>query len=301
MSRVWLLIALLGAAVAVVLLVRAKLRAVRGEARDGPPAWLLGAILFILPLPVLIAAIIAMARGLLVPLLGNAFGAALFAAGAWLLWRGLGAEMAAARPRGRVAWPLKTLGNGLIGMATGITAWLGVGHHPGIALAFGLVAGLGGWLFYGGDRRPLMRVRDAMGRDRRASVRSALAQAEQSITAIEQTSRRIAPADLRDRLGQITTLAREVLTLLEEDPRELPRARRFLGVYLEGVQRVVEGYATAHRRAALGPVDERFRRVLEQIEAVFEEQRERLTRREVMDLDVEIEVLLNQLKREGLT
>jgi 5-bromo-4-chloroindolyl phosphate hydrolysis protein len=296
MSRVWLLIALLGAAVAVILMVRAKLRAVRGEGRDGPPSWLLGAILFVLPLPVLMAAIIAMARGLLVPLLGNALGAALFAAGAWLLWRGLGAEMAAARPRERVAWPLKTLGTGLIGMATGITAWLGVGHHPGIALAFGLVAWLGGWLFYGGDRRPLERVRGATGRDRSASFRSALAQAEQAITAIEQTSRQIAPEDLRARLGQITRLAREVLTLLEDDPRELPRARRFLSVYLEGVQRVVEGYATAHRRAALGPVDERFRRVLEQIEAVFEEQRDRLMRREVMDLDVEIEVLMNQLK-----
>jgi hypothetical protein len=40
--------------------------------------------------------------------------------------------------------------------------------------------------------------------------------------------------------------------------------------------------------------------VLESIEEVFQEQRQKLLQTDIMDLDVQIEVLTNQLKREGL-
>ncbi|NCA71521.1 MAG: hypothetical protein EOM91_15810 [Sphingobacteriia bacterium] len=301
MIRLWLVLATLVAVAALILGVRANLRASRRSRRDAAPRWLQAVLLWLLPLPVLIATTVAMARGLLVPLLGNGLGYGLYLAGAWLIWRGLGAErVEPGRPRIRADWPLKTLGGGLIGLATGITAWLGSGHHPAIAAAFALMAWLGCWLFHGGDRRSNAGMHWLGRRDPSSRARSALVAAEQRIEAIEQASRQIAQPDLRDRLDRIGLLAREILILLEEDPGELPRARRVLGIYLEGVQRVVDRYATTHQRAALGPLDERFRQVLEQIETVFREQRDRLVRRDVMDLDVEIEVLTNQLKREGL-
>lgn len=302
MIRVWLLLGLLILCVGLILLIRAKLRTSSDPLRSVPPRWLQAAVLWLLPLPVLVAAIVALARGLLTPMLGNAAGYGLYLAGAWLLWRGLSLEAAGARRSlGRTPWPLKTLGGIAIGLGTGITAWLGVGHHPGIAAAFGLLAWLGCWLFHGGDAPRLRRRRGAVGRDTRERVIMALAQAEQAIDAIEQSSRQIAQTELRDRLQRITRLARDILTLLEEHPRELHRARRFLNVYLDGVQRVVDGYAKTHQRTALAHLDERLRRVLEQIEAVFREQREKLVRMDVMDLDVEIEVLMSQLKREGLS
>ncbi len=88
--------------------------------------------------------------------------------------------------------------------------------------------------------------------------------------------------------------------MLEEDPRDLRRARKFLNVYLDGVQRVVEGYARTHQRAASPDLDANFRRVLTSIEEVFQEQRQKLLESDIMDLDVQIEVLTSQLKREGL-
>jgi hypothetical protein len=112
-------------------------------------------LMFLLTLPVLIAAVVAMARGLLMPMIGNAVGYGLLLGGAWLLWRGLVAEADYERRLvAKTPWPLKASGGVLIGLGTGLTAWLGVGHHPGIAFAFGVVALLGCRLFYGGDPAP---------------------------------------------------------------------------------------------------------------------------------------------------
>ena len=260
-----------------------------------------GALMFLLPLPVLIAAITSLARGQLGPLIGNAAGYGLFLGGALLLRRGLLSASEYDRRRfAKTPWPLKTLGSGLIGLATGLTAWLGVGHHPAIAIVFGGVAALGCALHYGLDPRIAKRVTDGYGIDTTDQVLEALTQAERSIEAIEQTSRDIRNTELNERLRRIAKLAREILKLLEEDPRDLRRARKFLNVYLDGAQKVVEGYAKTHARVTAPELDDNFRRVLVTIEEVFQEQQQKLLEADVTDLDVQIEVLTTQLKREGV-
>ncbi|MDG4582786.1 MAG: 5-bromo-4-chloroindolyl phosphate hydrolysis family protein [Candidatus Competibacter sp.] len=260
-----------------------------------------GVLMFLLPLPVLAAAAVALARGQLGPLIGDAAGYGLFLSGALLLRRGLLSEGEYDRRRiARAPWPLKTLGGGLIGLATAVTAWLGVGHHPAIAAAFGLAALLGCYLNYGFDPRVAKRVTDGYGVDTTDQVLEALAQAERSIVAIEQAGRDIRNAELNDRLRRIAKLARDILKLLEEDPRDLRRARKFLNVYLDGAQKVTEGYAKTHTRVAAPDLDDNFRRVLVTIEEVFREQQQKLLETDITDLDVQIEVLTTQLKREGV-
>ncbi|RKT47714.1 5-bromo-4-chloroindolyl phosphate hydrolysis family protein [Thiocapsa rosea] len=303
MIRVTLLAAILTAIAILILVIRSKLIGTDDHRRSiqAQPNPAQGLLMFLLTLPVMIAAVVAMARGLLVPMIGNALGYGLLLGGAWLLWRGMVSEAAYERRLvAKTPWPLKSTGGVLIGLGTGLTAWLGVGHHPGIAFAFGLVALLGCRLFYGTDPGAAKRVTAASGLDTTDQVLAALAQAERSIAAVEQSSRDIRQPELNQRLRRVAVLAREILTLLEEDPRDLRRARKFLNVYLDGVQRVVEGYARTHRRAASPDLDANFRRVLTSIEEVFQEQRQKLLESDIMDLDVQIEVLTSQLKREGL-
>lgn len=303
MIRVLALVAILTAIAALILVVRSKLLGTPTPERSvvNRPNPAKGLLMFLLTLPVLLAAIVAMARGLLMPMIGNAVGYGLLLGGAWLLWRGLVSEAAYERRLvAKTPWPLKASGGVLIGLGTGLTAWLGAGHHPGIAFAFGVVALLGCRLFYGGDPVAAKRVTAASGLDTTDQVLAALAQAERSIAAVEQSSRDIRQPELNQRLRRVAALAREILTLLEEDPRDLRRARKFLNVYLDGVQRVVEGYARTHQRAASPDLDANFRRVLTSIEEVFQEQRQKLLESDIMDLDVQIEVLTSQLKREGL-
>lgn len=260
-----------------------------------------GILMFLLPLPVLFAAIASLARGDLGGLLGNAAGYGLFLAGALLLRRGLLAEAEYERRRvSRAPWPLKTLGGGVAALATGVTAWLGAGQHPVMAVAFGLAALLGCYLTYGFDPRAAKRFTDRDGVDTTDRVLEALAQAERGITAIEQATRNIRNAELNNRLRRIAAKARQILTMLEEDPRDLRRARKFLNVYLDGARQVTEGYAKTHARVAAPELEDNFRRVLVTIEEVFQEQQQKLLETDVTDLDVQIEVLTTQLKREGV-
>ena len=260
-----------------------------------------GILMFLLPLPVLIAAIVSLARGNLGGLFDNAVCYGLFLAGALLLRRGLRSEAEYDRRRvAKAPWPLKTIGSGVIALATGITAWSGAHHPPVMAGAFSLVALLGCYLSYGFDPRGAKRFTDRDGVDTTDRVLEALTQAEASIAAIEQTTRNIRNAELNSRLRRIVEQARRILTMLEEDPRDLRRARKFLNVYLDGARQVTEGYAKTHGRVTAPELEDNFRRVLATIEEVFQEQQQKLLETDVTDLDVQIEVLTTQLKREGV-
>jgi 5-bromo-4-chloroindolyl phosphate hydrolysis protein len=132
-------------------------------------------------------------------------------------------------------------------------------------------------------------------------VTEALAEAEERLLNIEQAAGRIGNPELRRRLGRIADQGREILGRIEQRPRDLRRARKFLTVYLEGAERVTRGYAATHRAADYAELEQSFRNVLITIEDVFAEQQKRLLETDLMDLDVQIEVLEKQLKREGIT
>lgn len=253
-----------------------------------------GTLLFVLPLPVALAALISMARGSALPLLGDLLGYGLFLAGALLVRRGLSrTQNEASRSP-----PFKTLGGLLVGLATALTVWLGVGYDPIVAAVFGTLAALGCVLTYGLDLRqlPPLSARPKLSKQ----ARKTLAEADKALGLLEEERRRIAQPELSERLRRITRLAREILTHLRDNPEDLPRARKFLNVYLDGTQEVVAGYARTHRRVEAPALDERFRRVLITVEGVLEEQQQRLLTRDLDSLDVQIEVLLRQLEREGI-
>lgn len=266
---------------------------VREDARaNGPPEW----PLFVLPLPAAAAALIALVRGQLGLLVGDVLGYGLMLGGALLIRRALadGASGMGAAAWWR-RWPPKTIGAVLVALGSGVTAWLGAAHHPGIAVAFTAVTLLGLHFVYGLDLS-LPRRPEGMASHGAVSLR----RAARSIAAIEQASRSIQQPELDARLTGIAGLAREIIQRVQDDPRDLWRARKFLNVYLDGTQRVVEGYARTHGQVAAPELDQRFRHALETVEHAFREQRQVLLERDVEDLDVQIEVLTRQLEREGI-
>jgi len=253
--------------------------------------------LFLLPLPAAVAALMALVRGQLGLLLGDALGYGLMLAGALAARRGLG--HGGRRLGAGVLRRLSSstgLGAVLMALGSGLTAWLGAGHHPGIALAFALVTLLGFYFLYGLDFSFDWHRPQRLGVHGAASLR----EAERAIDAIERASADIQQPELERRLTDIAALARRLLQRVEEDPRNLWRARRFLNVYLDGVQRVVEGYAKTQGQVAAPELDQRFRHALETVETAFREQHQVLLERDVEDLDVQIEVLTRQLEREGI-
>lgn len=260
-----------------------------------------GLLLLILPLPALFAALVALGKGQLGGVLVNFGVYILFLAGALLNREGLKADVdyhqrKVAQPP---AIPWKGVGAGFVAAATGLTATLAAGYAWPLGICFAIGAYLGCLLLYGPDPRAAKTVLGQSGVSTEEVVQ-ALSEGERAIHSIEASADSMDNSELRMRLRRVVGLAREVLGAIEENPRDLRRARKFLTVYLEGAQRVSEGYARNHRRGDVGELEDNFRRVLVTIEETFEEQLQKLRQDDLLDLDVQIEVLSTQLKREGV-
>ena len=160
---------------------------------------------------------------------------------------------------------------------------------------------LGGvYLRYGFDpREDKMTATETHGFSTQEIIQ-AVEEAERKIAVIDQARRHIRNPELTNRLERIQNLAHQIVGVIEENPQDLRRARRFLNVYLDGAQRVCEGYARTHQRGQSVELETNFRNVLITIEDVFAQQHRKLLERDIMDVDVQIEVLTKQLKSQGI-
>ena len=192
-------------------------------------------------------------------------------------------------------------------VAAGVAAFAvssGPAHdNVAMALLFGVLTGLACVLTYGLDPRADRAAIEAAAK--RAGIKSrdvvtALEEAHAKVRGIEQAAAGLRSRELRSRLERICDQARAILGQLEQDPSDLSRARRFLVTYLDGTRDVVGKYAKQQHDVADTPLAANFRQVLTTVEQVFAEQQEVLRGNERLDLEVQIEVLETQLKREGI-
>jgi hypothetical protein len=287
--------------------VDALLQATR-EARDHFQAWrrarlgLRGMLLYVLSIPLALAAVVALAGGHLDQALaaGAAFG--LVVAAGFLNRRGIVEELVAPERRytRSQGLPHKYLAAAGVAAGTGLAAYGAVGHGPLVSLVFALLS-LGGFhLTYRLPRpRALLAARRPAVRDK--ALGRALAQAERRILAIEKAALRVGNRELEQRLERIAGQGRAILEQIVGRPEERFRARKFLNVHLEGAERVASRYVRTHPVARGRELEQNFRNVLVEIEAVFDRQLKRQAEHDVFELDVQIEVLRRQLEREGIT
>jgi 5-bromo-4-chloroindolyl phosphate hydrolysis protein len=260
-----------------------------------------GTLLFVLPLPLLFKAIAGLWGGDLGQLLGNGVPYALFVAGAMLERRGLRIEAEyLARPSARIALPpLKALATAVVGLATGLAAYAGAGHDAIVAALFGIGAAAGTVLYYGLDPKRIRGPVGDFGIDGEEVAR-ALKDAYAKVDRVAHARALIRSREFQDRLGRIIAETEGILREIEEDPRDLRRARKFLHVYLDGVVGVTQKFLRASEKGATEALDRNYRALLMEMEAVSIEQHEKLRQNDIMDLDVQIEVLSTRLKREGV-
>lgn len=259
-----------------------------------------GLLLYFLPMALIPATFIALGKGHLLGVIVNAIGFGLYMLAAWCLRKGLQAEHVYEKSRiARPPQPLKMTAAIIAALTTGMVAWLGAGRPLPVALLFAVGAFLGMYLSYGFDPRKEKNIVAAHGYSR-DEILQTLEDSSRIIRGIEQANDRIRNAELNQRIERICEIADSILAEIEADPRDIRRARKFLNVYLDGARQVTEGYAKTHPQTQSGELEQNFRNVLETIESVFQEQHQKLLEEDVFDLDVKIEVLTTQLKREGI-
>jgi hypothetical protein len=259
------------------------------------------AALFLLPLPLMLAILGALIAGDLTRL-ALAGGALAGFWGAGVL--ALSALAAEARyflgeQPDPPAVPLKLLSAIMTALGAALAALAG-GHTAGGALVFAALGAVGHVAFYGRDlKQRRIEVAVVEGVDS-AAVTLQLKQAYGRLRAIETAGRAIAVAEFCERLSRITNIGRAILGEIERDPSDAARARRFLNLYLDSAERVTVEYARTHAQIRNRPLEDNFRRLLDDMETTFAEQHRKLIEHDLLSLDVDIEVLNTRLKREGL-
>jgi 5-bromo-4-chloroindolyl phosphate hydrolysis protein len=268
-------------------------------------AWvpvLKSAVLFALPLPLLLAWVVTLISGDVGRLAAVSGALAAFVGAGVLTFRGLVAQARyyLGEQLDPPAVPLKLVSAGLTGLGAALAAGAG-GHGILSMMVFAVLAIAGYVCFYGRDpRRKRIELPAVEGVDRDA-VTAQLKQAYGRLQGIEAAARAIAVPEFVERLQRIIRIGKDILAEIERDPRDASRARRFLNLYLDSAERVTGEYARTHRQILNRPLESNFRQLLIDMEQTFETQHRKLLENDVLNLDAEIEVLNARLRHEGVT
>lgn len=262
-----------------------------------------GIFLWILPLPLIPAFFITLLRGNLISAVGNLAALILFWIGALFIRKGLKLELKYEERRMVRAprRPLKIYGTVAVSLGAFFCSRFGIGHSLLFSLFPAALAFTGCWLAYGFDPRrdKVGDVKDGFGYTSE-EILAAIESAEHKITAIEESAAGFGNQEFISRLSRITALARRIVHDLEDDPHDLRKVRKFINVYLNGLQKVTTGYAQTMQKTGSDALEPRFSKLLDTIEEVFAEQEKKLMANDILDLDIQMEVLMKQLHHEGV-
>lgn len=219
---------------------------------------------------------------------------------AFLTRQGLIAEQAyeARTIAKRPAIPRKLFGAALTG--AGLFA---AGYGPDASLLDPIIfAALGAGLHVFAFGLDPMSDKGAEGVDEFQSERVAKAvdEAEKHLSVMTNAIEGLGDRKLTARLEQFQATAREMFRTVENDPRDLTAARRYLGVYLLGARDATTKFATLYARNRDPSVRADYETLLDDLERSFAERTEKLLIDDRTGLDVEIDVLRERLEREGV-
>jgi 5-bromo-4-chloroindolyl phosphate hydrolysis protein len=226
----------------------------------------------------------------------SAFGLTVLSA--WLTRDGLTAAAAynARRVARKPAIPRKAFGAVLMGMALGVGGMMGPAGMI-YAILFGLLGaglhigafGLDPWANKG------MEGIDDFQSDR---VAKAVDEGEAYLRAMKDATLRANDRKVAARVDTFATAARAMFRSVENDPRDLTAARKYLSVYLMGARDAAVKFADLYAQTRDAQALSDFDALLTDLETHFAARTQTLLSDNRTDLDVEISVLRERLQRE---
>ncbi|MEO9650745.1 MAG: 5-bromo-4-chloroindolyl phosphate hydrolysis family protein [Roseobacter sp.] len=230
----------------------------------------------------------------------GATGAGVLALGAWLLRGGLQAEAAYSERKvaRRPAVPRKMLAAVLAGTGIGVGA---ISHdtHIVAAILYGIVVTGLHIAAFGID--PLsdkgMDGVDTFQQDRVARV---VDEADAHLSAMTDALRRVGDRQINEQMALFQSAVRKLIRTVEEDPRDLTAARKYLGVYLLGARDATSKFADIYNSNQSAQARDDYMSLLDDLQRNFAARNEKLLLDDHSDLTVEIEVLRDRLDREGV-
>jgi hypothetical protein len=254
-------------------------------------------LLYLTALPLLWTAFRQDALGMAVDLCA----AAVIAGAVFLLGEGIKAEDAYRERKvaRRPAFPRKIVAAVTMGFGVFLAAFQP--EAPGLfePLIYGLIAVA---LFLAAFGLDPLHNKGVKGADGFQSERVARAvdEAEAHLEAMGLAIARAGDRALERRVEAFQTTARQMFRTVENDPRDLTSARKFLGVYLVGARDATVKFADLYSRTHDEKARTDYLALLDDLENNFASKTVALMESDRTDLDVEIEVLRERLVREGV-
>lgn len=227
-------------------------------------------------------------------------GAGTLLLGAWLLRGGLTAEAAfnARKVARRPAFPRKIAAAAFTGLGSAIAAYA---TEPGFIapVIFGVAASA---LHIGAFGIDPMRDKGMEGVDtfQQDRVARAVDEAERHLNAMKDAVKRSGERRIIARVEQFETTARDLFRTVEEDPRDLTAAKKYLGVYLMGARDATVKFADVYARTQDPQARTDYEALLDDLEQNFAARTRKMLLDDRSDLTVEIDVLRDRLQREGV-
>jgi len=222
-----------------------------------------------------------------------------FLLGAWLTREGLLAQDAfeARAIARRPAIPRKIFGAVMTGVGLGLTGL--AGHGPIDAVIFAALGVVLHLLAFGLDP---MRSKGIDGVDdfQTQRVVKAVEQAEQSLQSLTVTIRGLNDRNLLERIEGFAGTVRTMLRAIEADPRDLTAARKYLSVYLRAACEASEKFADLYQRTGNAKTRDDYVKLIEDLDQNFARKTQVFLADDHIDLDIEIGVLRDRLKSEGV-
>lgn len=217
----------------------------------------------------------------------------------WLSREGMRAraEWQARRIARRPAFPRILFGAAATGAALALGGIIahGLSIYPALYAIAGAALHLGA---FGLDpmRDKGMEGVDAFQTDR---VARAVTEAETTLAAMKDAILRANDRRAEARVDQFAARARALFRRIEEDPRDLTAARKYLTVYLTGARDATVKFADHWARTRDDSARTEWEALLTDLETTFADRTTALLANDRTDLDIEISVLRDRLKMEN--
>ena len=253
-------------------------------------------MLYLFLVPLFISVMVSLFAGHYKVFLLKTGGLLLWTLAAMLVTRGIREEIAyrqASIAKAPVI-PLKIAGSLLLGGGVFYLGWV-VGHVPvWKALFVGFLATAGSLLYYGIDPRK-NKLPPTEDMDPELLLRN-LTEARDSLERVRLRSEAIHDLRLHREIQHAIDMAEEILDQIEADPRAVRMARKFLVVYIDGVERVTDRYLAVEESQIDEGMKERLYTLLREVQERFRKELRELKSRDLFDLDVQIDALRRQIR-----
>ncbi len=190
--------------------------------------------------------------------------------------------------------PYKQLSAYLLGVSVFFSAYIAGSESLVESLFLSGLSIFGYWLYYGFDpRKDKLENFDDISID---LVLETMQKAHSKVALIEKENAMIKDSVLSQKITGALGHAKSILSAIEEEPKKLRDARKFLVVYIDGIADVTTSYRAIEEGKVTPETRERLLRLMDDVEIRFQKELERLKEGHQLDLDLHIDVLREQIK-----